>query len=72
MKFNYMLGDKHVVIDAYHYKPGCHRQGTEEEFDFVVLGSDCLPLQEVEMDDAEEARIKTYYKKLSGVANECT
>lgn len=81
MKFSYQLDGVEVVIDVFHYQPACPMRITgtgfgdadppePEEFEFDVLDTACLPWSEMaeKIDDAEEAKLLAYYKKLRGLA----
>jgi hypothetical protein len=79
MKFGYILNDIGVVIDVFHFKPYCPMRVTGtgfgdcepeelEEFEFSVLDQHGLVWPEMaeKIDQAEEARILAFYKKLRG------
>ena len=78
MKFSYTLNGVSVVIDVYHYRAPCPMRITgtgfgdavapeEEEFEFSILGEDCLPYHDVEFSPSDEAKLLAYYKKLRGL-----
>ena len=80
MKFSYQLDGEDVVIDVFHYKPYCPMRITgtgfgyadppePEEFEFDILGPDCLPWPTMveKLTDAEEQKILQYYKQLRGL-----